>query len=164
MMEGNPEGKARLDKWSKCPEVEIRYEPNATPETIHKLENGLVFFMAFWSGPAIHSFVTLTEVLQQLQADSLVLVVVDVDGSKALEHFPEFRGVIDSGSGEVAWVRNGRIVATTGRSLDAESFKDNTLSLLLGTDWKNNLVHNVPEDTEWLLPWEPLKSSGIGFV
>ena len=57
------------------------------------------------------------------------MVVVDVDGSAALDELPEFKGLI-TGAGETAWVRDGRIVATSGLGLNVECFKPNTLALL----------------------------------
>lgn len=54
--------------------------------------------------------------------------VVDVDGSPALYELPEFKGRV--GCGETAWVRDGKIVATSGRRLNVECFEPNTLALL----------------------------------
>jgi len=53
----------------------------------------------------------------------------DVDGSAPLYEFPEFKGQV-AGAGETAWVRDGKIVATSGRGLNVECFKPNTLILL----------------------------------
>jgi hypothetical protein len=71
----------------------------------------------------------LTEILAALQSEGLELVVVDVDGSPDLYELPEFKGRI-SGSGETAWVRDGRMVATWDRGMNVECFKPNTLALV----------------------------------
>ena len=70
-----------------------------------------------------------TAVLASLPSHDLELVVVDVDGSAPLYELPEFKGQI-AGSGEIAWVRHGRIVATSGRRLNVECLRPNTLALL----------------------------------
>jgi hypothetical protein len=70
-----------------------------------------------------------SEIVQRLQADELELVVVDVDGSPDLYEMPEFKGKIH-GAGETAWVKDGKIVATSALGLNMACFEPNTLALL----------------------------------
>jgi hypothetical protein len=52
-----------------------------------------------------------------------------VDGSPALYQVPEFVGKVH-GAGETAWVREGKIVATSGLGLNTACFEPNTAALL----------------------------------
>jgi len=129
MMAGNRDGLRYLAKGSRLPAERIRYVPDATEETIRSIDRGVLFLMAFWSAGARTAFFKLTDVLLQLKADSLELVVVDVDGSPELYHVAEFEGKVH-GWGETAWVRKGQIVATSGLGQNVECFEPNTLALL----------------------------------
>jgi hypothetical protein len=128
-MGGNSNGLRSLVKYAKLPAERIRYVADADEATVRSIERGILFLMAFWSGPSVQAFAKLTEVLTTLPAEDLELVVVDVDGSPDLYELPEFRGQV-TGSGETAWVRHGEIVNTSGRGLNVESFRPNTLALL----------------------------------
>lgn len=129
-MMGNPDGFRSLAKYSKLPVERIRYYPDADEAIIRGIERGILFLMAFWSGPSVKAFASITEVVLRLDTShALQLVVVDVDGSPALYEMPEFLGRIH-GAGETAWVRNGSIIATSGLGLNVECFVPNT-SLLL---------------------------------
>ena len=128
-MGGNRDGLRSLAKYSKLPVERISYHADADEATVRSIGRGVLFLMAFWSGPSVMAFAKLTEVLTALKADDLELVVVDVDGSPDLYELAEFKGKI-SGSGETAWVRLGKIVNTSGRGLNVECFKTNTLALL----------------------------------
>lgn len=59
----------------------------------------------------------------------LEVVVVDTDGCPDLYECPEFLGQL-SGSGEVAWVRDGRVVRTSGPGYHPECFEPFTRELL----------------------------------
>src|SRR5262249_45128233 len=128
-MDGNSDGLRSLTKYSKLPVERIKYYPDADEVAVRSIRRGILFLMALWSGPSVQAFAKLTEVLASLPSHDLELVVVDVDGSAPLYELPEFKGLV-SGSGETAWVRDGRIVATSGRGLNIECFKPNTLALL----------------------------------
>lgn len=128
-MGGNPNGLRSLMKYSRLPAERIKYVPDGDENTVQSIGRGILFLMAFWSGPAVQAFAKLTEILATLPAEDLELVVADVDGSPNLYELPEFRGQV-TGSGETAWVRHGKIVSTSGRGLKVESFKPNTLALL----------------------------------
>jgi hypothetical protein len=128
-MDGNPNGLRSLAKYSKLPVERIRYHATADEGAVRAIGRGVLFLMAFWSGPSVRAFARLTEVLAALPSEALELVVVDVDGSAALYELPEFKGQV-AGAGETAWVRDGRIVATSGLGVNIECFKPNTLALL----------------------------------
>src|SRR5438046_378757 len=128
-MGGNPDGLRSLVKYSKLPAERIRYVADGNEETVRTIDRGILFLMAFWSCPSVQAFARLTEVLEALPAEDLELVGADVDGSQDLDEFPEYRGQI-TGSGETAWVWHGKIVNTSGRGLNVESFRPNTLALL----------------------------------
>ena len=85
--------------------------------------------MAFWSVRAGQAFAKPNEVLARLDAEGLELVVADVDGSPALYELPKFKGKV-RGAGETAWVRDGKIVATSDLGLNTACFEPNTLALL----------------------------------
>jgi hypothetical protein len=128
-MGGNPQGARGLAKYSKLPVGRIRYVPDTDASTVRSIRRGVLFLMAFWSGPAVRAFAQLTEVLDRLNAEGVELVVVDVDGSPDLYELPELKGKVH-GAGETAWVRDGRIVATSGLGLNTACFEPNTRALL----------------------------------
>jgi hypothetical protein len=128
-MNGNPDGLRSLATSSKIPLERIRYVPDAEAVIIQSIERGVLFLMAFWSGPARRAFAALTEALSRLGASDLEVVVVDVDGSPELYDVPEFKGKVH-GAGETAWIRHGQIIATSGHGLNLECFGPNTDALM----------------------------------
>jgi hypothetical protein len=128
-MDSNPNGIRRLAKYSRLPDERIRYVPNADEATVRSIGRGVLFLMAFWSGPSVRAFAQLTEVLARLNPEGLELVVADVDDSPDLYELPEFKGKVH-GAGETAWVRDGKIIATSGLGLNTACFEPNTLALL----------------------------------
>lgn len=129
-MTGNPDGLRSLAKYSKLPIERIDYRPDADETILAEIERGILFLMAFWSGPSIKAFAMLTEVVAKLDTEGrLKLVVVDVDGSPALYEIPEFLGKV-GGAGETAWIRAGKIVAISGLGLNTDCFDPNTAALL----------------------------------
>lgn len=128
-MNGSPGGLGALASMSKIPAQRIRYVPDAGAEIIQSIDRGVLFLMAFWSGGACRAFAALTEAISRLGADDLEVVVVDVDGSPELYEVPEFKGKVH-GWGETAWIRHGKIVATSGMGLKIECFRPNTDALL----------------------------------
>src|SRR4051812_33918367 len=106
-MSGNPDGIRSLAKYSKLPVERVRYVPDADKGTVRSIRRGILLLMAFWSGPSVQAFAKLTEVLARLNAESLELVVADVDGSPDLYELTEFKSKVH-GAGETAWVREGK--------------------------------------------------------
>lgn len=131
-MTGNTDGLHSLAKYSRLPVERVRYVPDADERVVRAITRGALFQMAFWSGPAVQAFASLTEVIARLDPDGVLeLVVVEVDGSEALSAVSVFLGGVH-GAGETAWVRNGSVVATSGLGLKVECFVPNTTALLEG--------------------------------
>ena len=129
-MMGNPDGLRSLAKYSKLSLERIRYVPDADETVVAATSRGILFQMAFWSGPAVQAFAKLTEVIARLDPDGQIeLVVVDIDGSERLSAVSEFLGGV-RGAGETAWVRNGSVIATSGHGLNVQCFVPNTRLLL----------------------------------
>jgi hypothetical protein len=111
-----------------------RFLPEADRSVIASIRLGVLFVMAFWSGTSRQGFVQLKNVLAAVDPTGrLELVVVDTDGCPDLYEAPEFAGNMH-GHGEVAWVRNGRVVLTSGSGFHPECFEPNTRHLLQSAD------------------------------
>jgi len=129
-MKGNLNGLRSLEKYSKLPIERIDYRPEADASVIGAIDRGILFLVAFWSVPALDAFAKLTDIIARLDVGGEVdFVVVDVDGSPALYDLPEFVGKVH-GAGETAWIRSGKIVATSGLGLNTDCYEPNTASLL----------------------------------
>jgi len=129
-VDGNPAGIRSLAKYSKLSVDRIKYLPDADESVVSSIHRGILFLMAFWSGSSVQAFAKLTEVIARVDGNgALELVVVDVDGSPALYDMPEFLGKVH-GAGETAWVRDGKIVVTSGLGLNLACFEPNTTRLL----------------------------------
>jgi hypothetical protein len=108
----------------------IRFFAEADRTVFETIRCGVLFVMAFWSGPARKAFAELKRVLAAVDPGGcLELVVVDTDGCPDLYEAPEFLGKLH-GAGEAAWVKDGRIVVTSGLGFRPESFLPNTQALL----------------------------------
>jgi hypothetical protein len=69
-MNGNPDGHRSLAKYSKLPVERIRYVPDADERVVRAITRGVLFQMAFWSGPAVQAFAKLTEVVATLDPEA----------------------------------------------------------------------------------------------
>ena len=128
-MPGNLDALRRFVAKSGVPPERVRCVPDPTPETVHAIDRGILFVMALWSGPSHRAFAELKTVVERLKAeDKLELVVVDTDGSSALETIPEMN--VFHGAGETFWIRKGKIVSMSGPGLNLDRFKPNTIALL----------------------------------
>lgn len=106
-----------------------RFLPEADRSVIQSIRCGVLFVMAFWSGPAHLAFAALKKLLAEVDPEGrLELVVVDTDGCPELYDLPEFRGKM-AGAGETAWVKDGQIVSTAVRN-NVAAFEPNTVDLL----------------------------------
>jgi hypothetical protein len=111
-------------------DARTRFYSEADGAVIGSIQCGVLFVMAFWSGPARLAFAELKRVLERVdQGGRLELVVVDTDGCPELYELPEFVGKL-AGAGETAWVRDGRIVRTSGQGYHPECFESYTRQLL----------------------------------
>jgi hypothetical protein len=108
-----------------------RFYSKADRTVIGTMRWGVLFIMAFWSGPARLAFAELKRVLEAVDPGGrLELVVVDTDGCPDLYELPEFAGKMLAGAGEAAWVQGGRIVRTSGVGYHPECFEPHTRQLL----------------------------------
>lgn len=99
----------------------FRFLEQADRSIIRTVQCGVIYVMAFWSGPARLAFAELKRSLAiHDPGGQIELVVVDTDGSPDLYVMPEFsRGL--GGWGESAWVKNGALVDVAYGSLDYEA-------------------------------------------
>jgi hypothetical protein len=108
----------------------VRFLPTADRSVFGTIPLGVLFVMAWWSGPSRLGFAALKRVLSALDPGGrMEVVVVDTDGCPDLYECPEFAGQLN-GWGEVAWVRNGRVVCTSGMGYHPECFEPYTRQLL----------------------------------
>lgn len=109
-----------------------RFVPEADEAILGTINCGVLFFMAFWSIYARLAFAELKRVLAELDPENrLELVVADIDDCKDLHKLPEFGGMqLGAGYGETAWVKDGRVVSTSGLGLRSECYVPNTRALL----------------------------------
>jgi hypothetical protein len=116
---------------SRIPPERIRFYDAADESIFEEIGSGVLFVMAFWSGPSVLAFSKLTEALAAIDpSGQLTLTVVDTDGLPDPPNKSELfsrRG----GYGETAWLHKGQIVATIARGSDPNCFEGNTKALLL---------------------------------
>jgi hypothetical protein len=107
-----------------------RFYSEADRTVLGTIRCGVLFVMAFWSGPARLAFKELKRVLEAVDPEgSLELVVVDTDGCPEIWGLPEFVGKLH-GAGETAWIREGQLVRTSGLGYHPECFEPYTRLLL----------------------------------
>lgn len=117
-MTGNADGLHILEKYSRIPTSSIRYVADADTDIVRSIHNGVLFLVAFWSGPSLNAFSKLTKAIHDMGVGDLEFVAVDVDGSPDIYQLPEikelFGGVVNAppGWGEAAFCRDGQIVGT----------------------------------------------------
>ncbi|QDV29141.1 hypothetical protein Spb1_10100 [Planctopirus ephydatiae] len=129
-MTGNADGLQTLEKYSRIPVSSIRYVADADADIVRSIHDGVLFLVAFWSGPSLGAFSKLTKAMHDMGLRDLELVVVDVDGSPGVYQLPEikelFGGVVNAppGWGEAAFCRDGQIVAAAvvGRGFDSNEY------------------------------------------
>lgn len=110
----------------------IEFYCDVSPSIVSEIELGVLFVMAFWSGPAMQSFRQLLDTVARLDSEKqLRIVVVDTDRISELQKEPPFQGKLH-GAGETFWVRDGQIVADSGLGLNLDCIKPNTIALLAG--------------------------------
>ncbi len=111
--EGKFDGEKVLRKYSRLPAAQIEFVPEATVETIRDINRGVLFLVAFWSGPSMQAFATLTEELSRLEFGSCRFVAADVDGADELRQLPEIGNSLMNGDGKTLWIRGGKIISAS---------------------------------------------------
>lgn len=110
----------------------LRFLSEADRSIFKSIQLGVLFVMAFWSGPSRLAFFQLKRALSRADPEGkLELVVVDTDGIPDLYDDPEWHGGLH-GAGETAWIRNGRVIFTDQYGPDMSSFESKTRLLLEG--------------------------------
>jgi hypothetical protein len=118
----DPEAVPEICRWSSAARLEgrTRFYSDADRVVIKTIRCGILFVMAFWSGPAQLAFAELKRALEKVDTGGrLELVVIDTDGCPDLYETPEFAGTL-AGAGETAWVRDGQVLWTSGRGYHPE--------------------------------------------
>jgi len=107
-----------------------RFFPEADRSVLAGIRCGVLFVMAFWSGPAWQAFAELKRVLARFDPNGLLeVVVVDTDGCPGLYEHPALVGRM-LGAGEAVWVRDGQVVCTSGLGFNPKCFEPFTRHLL----------------------------------
>ena len=110
----------------------LRYLSEADQSVFVTIRLGVLFVMAFWSGPSWLAFAQLKRALAKFDPEGrLELVVVDTDGCPNLYDNPAWHGGIH-GAGETAWISEGRVIYTGAYAPDMSAFESNTKRLLQG--------------------------------
>jgi hypothetical protein len=118
------------------PEHRLRFYAHADETIFSTVQHGIVFIMAFWSGPAHSALKLLGETIRQLDLEErLELVILDTDGIPRLYDHPPFgddQSTKLGGHGEAAWFRDGCVESVYTGDLGApESFYENFTKKLL---------------------------------
>jgi uncharacterized protein (TIGR02996 family) len=125
---GNPGGFAGLVKYSSSIVQRIAYLSGSGPEVIRAIPCGIVFFMAWWSGPARQAFAKLRKAIETCDPEGrLLLAVLDVDG--VTEDLAKELQIVN-GSGETFWVYQGRVVHSNHFGLHTDNLHNYTNHLL----------------------------------
>lgn len=123
----------RLGELPRSHAARIRYLAAADRSVFGTIQFGVLFVMAWWSGPSHQGWFKLKQVLTALDPNGrLEVIMVDTDGCPDLYECPEFAGQLH-GWGEVAWVRCGQVVRTSGTGYRPECFEPFTRELLAST-------------------------------
>jgi hypothetical protein len=131
-------GVAMGEPWSRIEHLYLssamtkrtRFYSEADRSVLGTIRCGVLFVMAFWSGPARLAFQELKRVLEAVDPEGrLELVVVDTDGCPDIYQLPEFIGKMH-GAGEAAWIRDGRVICTSGLGYRPACYEPNTRLLL----------------------------------
>ena len=121
----------------------VRFLPVADRSVIGTIRFGVLFVMTWWSGPSRQGFARLKQVLAALDPGGrLKVVVVDTDGCPDLFEAPEFAGQLQRW-GEVGWVRDGRVVRTSGKGYHPECFEPFTRELLASAQTPNQALQQT---------------------
>jgi len=127
---GDPNGLESLAKYTQMPMERIQYYAESDTTLIAEIEHGILFIMAFWSGPSVKAFGEITEIINRLDRNAtLQFVVIDTDGAQPFYEHPDFVGKM-GGWGEIAWIKDGAVQCMSGLGYNPDCFEPNTKALL----------------------------------
>ncbi len=119
-----------LAKYAQLPIERIEYHADSDTTLITGIKRGILFIMAFWSGPSVQAFRQMTEIINRLDPNAtLEFIVVDTDGAQPFYNHPAFVGKL-GGCGEVAWIKDGAIQSTSGLGYNPDCLEPKTQTLL----------------------------------
>jgi hypothetical protein len=98
-----------VKKYSNLPIEEITYLETIDDKFIESIRKGIVFIVAFWSGPSLVALSILTTLFNQLDFKEVDLYVVNIDGLTC-EFIEKHWGNVVNGWGETFWIKNGAVV------------------------------------------------------
>jgi|GEM_PF-1345409 len=107
----------------------VRYFEHADRSIVATVGLGVLFVMAFWSGPSRKAFQLLkSSLLNEDPLGRITLLVVDTDGCPDLYRAPFFENLLHGG-GETAWIYEGKVICTLGYK--PEAYPQSIRSLLM---------------------------------
>jgi len=110
---------------------QVEYVGTPHRSLIDEISLGVLFIMAFWSGPSRQAFQHLIESIAAFDSDrKLRIVVADIDGMQQFHESVHFDAVELGGWGETFWAKDGKLVSKSGPGFDLECVIPNTLALL----------------------------------
>jgi hypothetical protein len=99
----------------------VRFFEQADRSIVVPVGLGVLFVMAFWSGPSRRAFHLLKDhLLSEDPIGRIELLVVDTDGCPDLYHAPFFPNSLNGG-GETAWICQGEVIGSLGFTPEAYS-------------------------------------------
>lgn len=112
-MPGAQDGLQLLREYSGDTFSAYEFVPNAEEADL-RLTNGLVFLIAFWSGPSIFGFKNICAALTTVALPrGFVFRVLDWDGAEQFIEQFQHKGISVGGNAEALWYKNGTVVAET---------------------------------------------------
>ena len=129
MAEFDPRNALQLQAGELADRVE--YVPSPQSSLVDEISLGVLFIMAFWSGPSRQGFHKLISAIAKYDSDGqLRIVVADIDGMQQFHETAHFDAVELGGWGETFWVKDGKVISQSGPGVNFECFEPNTISLL----------------------------------
>ena len=109
----------------------VHFLPEPTIDTVSSIRCGVVFVIAFWSGPARSALATFCKTLDRVDVSRAIHVyVVDTDAvPESLANWLQLDAI--SGMGEIFWICRGNPTARHGRLAGVCDHADATRQLLL---------------------------------
>jgi hypothetical protein len=108
----------------------LKFYPQADRQLIYDVRCGIVFIMAFWSGPSFKVYPAFVNAVLRGDPDGMLeVIVVDTDGIEDWHVFPD---VLDNlgGWGEVVAIHSGKVIRTSGLGYHPETFSEIVSSLV----------------------------------